>query len=244
MVHRGSALIGVDQRQRLERASEGSERGPGARLALGRGLRLDRRRHPPHRRRRPRRRSCELLPTRSRSRSGSATRRSRASRSAGSRSCRRSQATSRGRSTSTGSRWRRSRRSATGLKRRGSSPRWRGCISQHGDADARTRRRFFDSVQAYSDVASVRGVGLSLIGLAATEAVEGRPETAVRIAAAAEVYAAAGGHRQRLLRRDPGARVRRAGAGGALGRRGRARDGGRPPAHDRGGARPGPGVGS
>jgi hypothetical protein len=38
-------------------------------------------------------------------------------------------------------------------------------------------------------VASVRGVGLSLIGLAATEAVEHRPERAVRIAAAAEVYA-------------------------------------------------------
>jgi hypothetical protein len=44
-------------------------------------------------------------------------------------------------------------------------------------------------VQAYTDVASVRGVGLSLIGLAATEAVEQHPETAVQIAAAAEVYA-------------------------------------------------------
>ena len=54
---------------------------------------------------------------------------------------------------------------------------------------ALARRAFFDSVQAYTDVASVRGVGLSLIGLAATEAVEGRPETAVQIAAAAEVYA-------------------------------------------------------
>jgi len=43
-------------------------------------------------------------------------------------------------------------------------------------------------VQAYTDVASVRGVGLSLIGLAATEAVELRPEKAIRIAAAAEVY--------------------------------------------------------
>jgi hypothetical protein len=51
------------------------------------------------------------------------------------------------------------------------------------------RRYFFDSVQAYDDVASVRGVGLSLIGLAAAEAVEHRPETAVMIAAAAEVYA-------------------------------------------------------
>jgi tetratricopeptide (TPR) repeat protein len=54
---------------------------------------------------------------------------------------------------------------------------------------ALARRYFLDSVQAYTDVASVRGVGLSLIGLAATEAVEGRPETAVQIAAAAEVYA-------------------------------------------------------
>jgi tetratricopeptide (TPR) repeat protein len=54
---------------------------------------------------------------------------------------------------------------------------------------ALARRTFLDSAQAYTDVASVRGVGLSLIGLAATEAVEHRPETAVQIAAAAEVYA-------------------------------------------------------
>jgi predicted ATPase/class 3 adenylate cyclase len=54
---------------------------------------------------------------------------------------------------------------------------------------ALARRYFLDSVQAYTDLASVRGVGLSLIGLAATEAVELRPETAVQIAAAAEVYA-------------------------------------------------------
>jgi predicted ATPase/class 3 adenylate cyclase len=57
------------------------------------------------------------------------------------------------------------------------------------EAPALARRYFLDSVQAYTDVASVRGIGLSLIGLAATEAVEHRPETAVRIAAAAEVYA-------------------------------------------------------
>jgi hypothetical protein len=49
--------------------------------------------------------------------------------------------------------------------------------------------RFLDSVQAYTDVASVRGVGLSLIGLAAAEVVEDRPETAVQISAAAEIYA-------------------------------------------------------
>ena len=54
---------------------------------------------------------------------------------------------------------------------------------------ARARATFFESVQAHTDVASVRGVGLSLIGLAATEAAEHRPETPVEIAAAAEVYA-------------------------------------------------------
>jgi predicted ATPase len=59
---------------------------------------------------------------------------------------------------------------------------------RHGDP-AMARGTFLDSVQAYLDVASVRGVGLSLIGLAATEAVEGRHTTAVQIAAAAEVYA-------------------------------------------------------
>jgi hypothetical protein len=35
----------------------------------------------------------------------------------------------------------------------------------------------------------VRGVGLSLVGLAAAEAVEGRPERAATLAAAAEVFA-------------------------------------------------------
>ena len=51
------------------------------------------------------------------------------------------------------------------------------------------RRHFLDSVRAYTDVASIRGVGLSLIGLAATESIEDQPERAVQIAAAAEVYA-------------------------------------------------------
>jgi tetratricopeptide (TPR) repeat protein len=59
---------------------------------------------------------------------------------------------------------------------------------QHED-HVRARRCFLDSVQAYTDVASVRGVGLSLIGLAAIEAVEHRPARAAQIAAAAEVYA-------------------------------------------------------
>jgi predicted ATPase/class 3 adenylate cyclase len=59
---------------------------------------------------------------------------------------------------------------------------------RHEDA-ALARGYFLDSVQAYTDVASVRGVGLSLIGLAAAELVEHRPERAVQIAAAAEIYA-------------------------------------------------------
>jgi predicted ATPase/class 3 adenylate cyclase len=54
---------------------------------------------------------------------------------------------------------------------------------------AQARRSFLDAVRAYTDVGSVRGVGLSLIGLAATEFVEHQPERAVQIAAAAEVYA-------------------------------------------------------
>jgi tetratricopeptide (TPR) repeat protein len=53
----------------------------------------------------------------------------------------------------------------------------------------RGRDAFLESVQAYTDVASVRGVGLSLVGLAAAEAVENRPERAAQLAAAAEVYA-------------------------------------------------------
>jgi predicted ATPase/class 3 adenylate cyclase len=59
---------------------------------------------------------------------------------------------------------------------------------RRGDT-AQARRDFLDSVQAYTDVASVRGVGLSLIGLAAAETFEGRFENAVELAAAAELYA-------------------------------------------------------
>jgi predicted ATPase len=51
------------------------------------------------------------------------------------------------------------------------------------------RRSFLDAVRAYTDIMSVRGIGLSLIGLAATEFVEHRPERAVQLAATAEVYA-------------------------------------------------------
>jgi predicted ATPase len=59
---------------------------------------------------------------------------------------------------------------------------------RHGDT-TQARRYFLDSARAYTDVASVRGVGLALIGVAATESADHRPERAVRIAAAAEVYA-------------------------------------------------------
>jgi predicted ATPase/class 3 adenylate cyclase len=61
-------------------------------------------------------------------------------------------------------------------------------LQQGNSSDA--RRAFLESAQAYTDVASVRGVGLALIGLAATDEVERRPARAVQIAAAAEVYAA------------------------------------------------------
>jgi Tetratricopeptide repeat len=59
---------------------------------------------------------------------------------------------------------------------------------RHGDTRL-ARHRFFDSVHAYTDVGSIRGVGIALTGLAATAATEGRPETAIQLAAAAEVYA-------------------------------------------------------
>jgi len=55
------------------------------------------------------------------------------------------------------------------------------------------RHYFFESVQAHTDIASVRGVGLSLVGLAAADAVDGHAARAATIAAAAEVFAAAEG---------------------------------------------------
>ena len=57
-----------------------------------------------------------------------------------------------------------------------------------GDTTA-ARRYFLLAVEAHTDVASVRGAGLALVGLAAAEAVDGRPERAATIAAAAEVFA-------------------------------------------------------
>jgi len=56
-----------------------------------------------------------------------------------------------------------------------------------GDIDL-ARRRFLESVGAHTDVASVRGVGIALIGLAAAEAVEERFENAVVAVAAADLF--------------------------------------------------------
>ncbi|WP_412069382.1 ATP-binding protein [Rubrivirga sp. IMCC43871] len=50
------------------------------------------------------------------------------------------------------------------------------------------RGYFFQSFQAYDEVASVRGKGLALFGLAATEAAEGHSERAIALEAAAEVF--------------------------------------------------------
>lgn len=57
-----------------------------------------------------------------------------------------------------------------------------------GDAEA-ARERYCDSIRAYSDIGSVRGVGLSLLGLAAVASLVGRPEASVAIAAAGDRHA-------------------------------------------------------
>ena len=58
----------------------------------------------------------------------------------------------------------------------------------HGDTDL-ARGFYLEAVQAHTDIGSIRGVAQSLVGLAAIEAVEQRPERAAQIAAAAEVHA-------------------------------------------------------
>ncbi len=63
-----------------------------------------------------------------------------------------------------------------------------GLHLRHDDS-SQARNYLLEAVQAYTDVASVRGIGLSLLGLAACEAREDRPTRAVQIAAAAEVFA-------------------------------------------------------
>jgi tetratricopeptide (TPR) repeat protein len=52
------------------------------------------------------------------------------------------------------------------------------------------RHHFAESLRTYEEVGSVRGIGLALLGLAATEAAVGRADRAVRIAAAAATFAA------------------------------------------------------
>lgn len=58
---------------------------------------------------------------------------------------------------------------------------------------AEAREHFVASVRAYTDLASVRGVALCLIGLAGTVAAEGRHEESLQIIAAAEVHASGEG---------------------------------------------------
>jgi tetratricopeptide (TPR) repeat protein len=55
-------------------------------------------------------------------------------------------------------------------------------------SSAAAREHFAASLQAYEEVGSIRGIGLALIGLAATHAAEDRPERALRIAAAAATF--------------------------------------------------------
>jgi tetratricopeptide (TPR) repeat protein len=50
------------------------------------------------------------------------------------------------------------------------------------------RDRFVESLRVYEEVGSVRGVGIALAGLAATEAVRGEAARAVCLAAAAAVF--------------------------------------------------------
>jgi hypothetical protein len=57
-----------------------------------------------------------------------------------------------------------------------------------GDSDL-ARHRFRHSAQAYDDVGSVPGVGMSVLDLAAVEAEDGKPNLALTIAPAAEVLA-------------------------------------------------------
>ena len=59
-------------------------------------------------------------------------------------------------------------------------------LASGSSADA--REHFAASLQAYEEVGSIRGIGLALIGLAATHAAEDRPERALRIAAAAATF--------------------------------------------------------
>ena len=72
------------------------------------------------------------------------------------------------------------------------------------DDQTAARRFFFESAAAYLDIGSVRGVGTSMIGLAAVETAEGRALRAVQIAAAAEVFALEEGIMNVYSDDDPG----------------------------------------
>jgi tetratricopeptide (TPR) repeat protein len=51
-----------------------------------------------------------------------------------------------------------------------------------------SRNHFFNAIQAYQEVGSVRGIGYGLIGLAALESAENRPARAIMIGAAADLF--------------------------------------------------------
>lgn len=51
------------------------------------------------------------------------------------------------------------------------------------------RKAFLDSIHAYEDVGSVRGIGLALLGIASVEAVENHPAKAIEIETAAILFA-------------------------------------------------------
>ncbi len=50
------------------------------------------------------------------------------------------------------------------------------------------RKHFLDSIRAYEDVGSVRGIGIALFGIAGVESVERRPAKAIEIATAAQLF--------------------------------------------------------
>jgi len=51
------------------------------------------------------------------------------------------------------------------------------------------RNHFLESIRAYEDVGSVRGIGIALLGIAGVESVEHRPSKAIKIATAAKLFA-------------------------------------------------------
>ena len=199
---RALALMILDPASGLRWQRRPIERGRAAWLRLGRGDRCDGHRDAGHGHWRDARRCRRGFPS---ARDPAAPRRLGRGRHVARRPrlARRPRATRRRRSSSTSGLLPRSRRSEIEARRPGSSPRWPGRTLGDGDP-ALARGHFLESVQAHTDVASVRGVGLSLIGLAATEALEDRPEERRpdrrgRGGATPRRRASS-----RLLRRDPG----------------------------------------